>query len=53
MNLRALLEHAVAVLTSARVPSPEADAELLVAHVLGVSRGQVQARVVTGTPIDG
>jgi release factor glutamine methyltransferase len=53
VNLRALLEHAVAVLTSARVPSPEADAELLVAHVLGVSRGQVQAQVVTGTPLDG
>ncbi|WP_395639464.1 peptide chain release factor N(5)-glutamine methyltransferase [Pseudolysinimonas sp.] len=53
MNLRALLDHAVAVLTAARVPSPETDAELLVAHVLGVSRGQVQARVVTGTPLDG
>ena len=53
MNLRALLDHAVAVLTAARVPSPEADAELLLAHVLGVSRGQVQARVITGAPLDG
>jgi release factor glutamine methyltransferase len=52
VNLRALLDHAVAVLTAARVPSPEADAELLLAHVLGVSRGQLQARVVTGAPID-
>lgn len=52
MNLRALLDHAVAVLTAARVPSPEADAELLVAHVLGLSRGQVQARAVTGTQVD-
>ncbi|GHF07099.1 peptide chain release factor N(5)-glutamine methyltransferase [Pseudolysinimonas yzui] len=52
MNLRALLDHAVAVLTTARVPSPEADAELLVAHVLGVSRGQVQAQVVTGASVD-
>lgn len=52
MNLRALLEHAVAVLTAARVPSPEADAELLVAHVLGLSRGQVQARAVTGIQLD-
>jgi release factor glutamine methyltransferase len=52
VNLRALLEHAVAVLTAARVPSPEADAELLVAHVLGLSRGQVQARAVTGTQVD-
>lgn len=52
VNLRALLEHAVAVLTAARVPSPEADAELLVAHVLGLSRGEVQARAVTGTQLD-
>ena len=52
MNLRALLDHATAVLTTARVPSPEADSELLVAHVLGLSRGQVQARAVTGTPVD-
>jgi release factor glutamine methyltransferase len=52
VTLRALLDHAVAVLTAARVPSPEADAELLIAHVLGVSRGQVQAQIVTGTPLD-
>jgi release factor glutamine methyltransferase len=52
VKLRALLDHAVAVLTSARVPSPDADAELLVAHVLGVSRGQVQAQVVTGASVD-
>jgi release factor glutamine methyltransferase len=52
VNLRALLDHAVAVLTTARVPSPEADSELLVAHVLGLSRGQVQARAVTGTQVD-
>ncbi|MGB3910115.1 MAG: peptide chain release factor N(5)-glutamine methyltransferase [Pseudolysinimonas sp.] len=47
-----MLDHAVAVLTTARVPSPEADSELLVAHVLGLSRGQVQARAVTGTQVD-
>lgn len=52
MNLRTLLDHAVAVLTAAHVPSPDADAELLVAHVLGISRGQLQARRVTGTPLD-
>jgi release factor glutamine methyltransferase len=52
VNLRALLDHAVAVLTAARVPSPDADAELLVAHVLGVSRGQVQAQAITGAPLD-
>lgn len=52
MNLRTLLERATAVLTAARVPSPDVDAELLVAHVLGVSRGRVQALVVTGTQLD-
>lgn len=52
MNVRALLDHAVAVLTAAHVPSPDADAELLVAHVLGLSRGQVQARAVTGASLD-
>jgi release factor glutamine methyltransferase len=51
-GLRALLDHAVAVLTAAGVPSPEADAELLVGHVLGLSRGQVQAQAITGTPLD-
>jgi release factor glutamine methyltransferase len=35
------------VLTAARVPTPEVDAELLIGHVLGLSRGQVQARVAT------
>lgn len=53
MNLRALLDHAVAVLTAAHVPSPDADAELLLAHVLGISRGQVQAQAITGAPLDG
>lgn len=52
MNVKALLDHAVSVLTAARVPSPEADAELLVAHVLGLSRGQVQAKAVTGASLD-
>ena len=32
----------------AGVPDPEVDAELLLAHVLGVSRGGVQAKLVTG-----
>jgi release factor glutamine methyltransferase len=53
VNVRDLLDHAVRVLTAARVPSPDVDAELLLAHVLGVSRGQVQARAVTGSGVDG
>ncbi len=52
MNVRDLLEHAVSVLTQGGVPSPDVDAELLVAHVLGLSRGQVQAKAVTGSPLD-
>lgn len=52
MNLPDLLEHATAVLRAAKVPSPDVDAELLLAHVLGLSRGQVQAKVVTGAALD-
>ena len=51
-NLRDLVAHATSVLTAARVPSPDVDAELLVAHVVGVSRGQVQAMAVIGAQLD-
>jgi len=44
--------HAVRVLSAAHVPTPEVDAELLIAHVLGVSRGQVQAKALTDSPLD-
>jgi release factor glutamine methyltransferase len=43
-SVAGVLEHAVEVLEGARVPSPRADAELLVGHVLGLTRGQVQAK---------
>ncbi len=43
-----LRAHGVRVLERAHVPTPEADAELLLAHVLGLTRGQVQAKAVTG-----
>lgn len=42
-----LRTHAVSVLTRAGVPTPDADAELLIGHVLGLTRGQVQAKAVT------
>lgn len=45
------LASATAALTAAGVPSPEADAQLLIGHVLGFSRGQVQAKAVTGMPL--
>lgn len=51
-TLTAVRDRAVEVLTAARVPSPEADAELLLGHVLGLSRGQVQARAVTDARLD-
>ncbi len=50
-TLSAVLTRAIEVLTGAGVPSPEVDAELLVGHVLEIGRGQVQAKVVTGSAI--
>lgn len=46
-----LLARATAVLSAAGVPTPAVDAELLIGHVLGLSRGGVQARAITGTTI--
>ncbi|WP_297412130.1 peptide chain release factor N(5)-glutamine methyltransferase [Naasia sp.] len=46
-----LRRHAVELLTRARVPSAEVDAELLIGHVLGLSRGAVQARALTGAAV--
>lgn len=51
-TISAVLERAVGVLASAGVPSPEADAELIVGHVLGMSRGAVQARAISGGVLD-
>ena len=39
---------AVDVLARSGVPSPEADAELLLGHVTGLSRGAIQARIIAG-----
>jgi release factor glutamine methyltransferase len=47
-SIGATLERALEVLTRAGVPSPRADAELLICYVLGVSRGAVQAKAITG-----
>ena len=43
----ATLDRAVQILESAGVPNPRVDAELLLGHVLGISRGGVQAKAVT------
>jgi release factor glutamine methyltransferase len=46
-----LREHGIRALADAGVPTSEADAELLLAHVLGVTRGQVQAKAITGAAV--
>ncbi len=51
-DLAALRAHAIAVLAEAGVPTPEADADVLIGHVLGMSRGQVQAKALIGAPVD-
>jgi release factor glutamine methyltransferase len=51
-DLRAVRDQTVARLAAAGVPDPEVDAELLIGHVLGLSRGGVQARLVIGGGID-
>lgn len=50
-TLREVREAAVAALTTAGIQDPEVDAELVLAHVLGGSRGEVQARLVIGGEI--
>jgi len=47
-SLRAVRDAAVDALGAAGVLDPEVDAELLIAHVLGGSRGEVQAGLVVG-----
>ncbi|WP_307045099.1 peptide chain release factor N(5)-glutamine methyltransferase [Agromyces ramosus] len=49
--LRGVRDDAVARLAAAGVPDPEVDADLLVGHVLGLSRGGVQAKLVMGAEI--
>ena len=44
--LSSFLRDAVEILDRAGVPSPQVDAELLVGHVIGLSRGAVQARAI-------
>ncbi|WAP52803.1 peptide chain release factor N(5)-glutamine methyltransferase [Arthrobacter sp. ATA002] len=50
-TLAAALREAAATLAGAGVPTPAVDAELLAAHLLGVSRGRVKALAFTDTPV--
>lgn len=42
---------AIESLAAAGIESPEVDAELLIGHVLRLSRGEVQAKAITGTEV--
>lgn len=48
LGLRDARQAAVAALRAAGVPDAEVDADLLIGHVLGLSRGGVHARLVVG-----
>lgn len=52
LSLEALLRSATELLRAADVDTPRADAEMLAAHVLGVSRGEVAAWAVAGRQLD-
>lgn len=46
-----LIQDAAARLRAAGVPSPRVDAEILAAHVLGVSRGRLAAMALSGSAV--
>src|SRR5690554_3971977 len=50
-SLATLRTETVNALAQAGIESPEVDAELLIGHALGLSRGEVQAKAVTGTAV--
>ncbi len=52
LTVSALREHAIRVLSASGIRNADVDAELLLGHVLGVSRGQVQAMAVTDAALD-
>ncbi|KQP97453.1 MULTISPECIES: peptide chain release factor N(5)-glutamine methyltransferase [unclassified Rathayibacter] len=49
---RTLLADATGRLSAAFVPTSDVDAELLLGHVLGLGRGELQARLITGLVVD-
>lgn len=53
MELDHLLRDAVRRLTDADIPSPRADAELLASWVLGLSRGELTLKALTGLEVSG
>ena len=53
MKLAAVLEAAAAELAAVGVPSPQNDAEVIMAHALGISRGSLLAKVFKGDDLSG
>jgi release factor glutamine methyltransferase len=51
VTVQTALTSAVALLTSAGIQDARVDAELLIGHVLGLNRGEVQSKAVTDAPI--
>ena len=51
-DVRTLRDQTAGRLAAAGVPDPEVDADLLIGHVLGLSRGGVQARAILGGVLD-
>lgn len=49
--IRTVRERAAAELAAAGVPDPMVDAELLLGHILGLGRGEVQARIALDVDI--
>lgn len=51
MLLRDLVQHAATKFNAAGIDSASVDAELIAAHVLGISRGEVQAQMLGGAEV--
>lgn len=51
VTVATLRTEAVGTLANAGIDSPDVDAELLIGHALGLSRGEVQSKAVTGAEV--
>ncbi len=51
MTVTSVRESAISILAAAGIESPDVDAELLIGHVIGASRGEVQAKSVMGSAL--
>ncbi|GAA2222983.1 peptide chain release factor N(5)-glutamine methyltransferase [Herbiconiux moechotypicola] len=51
VTVRTLFQRSVEILATSGIADPQVDAELLIGHVLGASRGRVQAMTVTDAAV--